>query len=95
VNYVEKRPEQGLERSALRSDKRRTRQTRKVTATKPESLHSLTSREKRRLAGLLKMDWKHFLLFNALGAAPWLTVVATVGFFFGHSLESIFATRVG
>jgi membrane-associated protein len=39
------------------------------------------------LAGLLKMDWKRFLFFNALGAVTWVTVVTTLGFFFGHSLE--------
>ena len=35
------------------------------------------------LAGVLHMHWKQFALFNFLGAALWVTVVALVGYFFG------------
>ena len=35
------------------------------------------------LAGVLHMRWKQFALFNFLGAAVWVTVVALVGYFFG------------
>src|SRR4029077_19881263 len=35
------------------------------------------------LAGVLKMPWKKFFLFNFLGAVLWVTVVASLGYFFG------------
>jgi membrane-associated protein len=35
------------------------------------------------LAGVLRMSWKKFLLFNFLGASLWVTAVATVGYLFG------------
>jgi len=35
------------------------------------------------LAGVLKMPWKKFLLFNFLGAVLWVSVVASLGYFFG------------
>jgi len=38
VNYVKKRPKQGFEPSALRSDQHRTRQTRRVDKKQPQSL---------------------------------------------------------
>jgi membrane protein DedA with SNARE-associated domain len=42
------------------------------------------------LAGVLRMPWKAFALFNALGAVVWVTAIATVGYLFGkhwHMLE--------
>jgi len=36
------------------------------------------------LAGVLRMPWKKFLLFNFLGAALWVTVIAGVGYLFGR-----------
>jgi membrane protein DedA with SNARE-associated domain len=36
------------------------------------------------LAGVLRMPWRRFLLFNFLGAAAWVTVVSCVGYFFGQ-----------
>jgi membrane protein DedA with SNARE-associated domain len=36
------------------------------------------------LAGVLRMSWKKFLLFNFLGASLWVTAVATVGYLFGR-----------
>lgn len=35
------------------------------------------------LAGVLRMPWKAFVLFNFLGAAVWVTTIATVGYLFG------------
>lgn len=35
------------------------------------------------LAGVLRMPWKKFALFNLLGAALWVTTISLVGFFFG------------
>jgi membrane protein DedA with SNARE-associated domain len=36
------------------------------------------------LAGVLRMPWKKFLLFNFLGAFLWVTVIASVGYLFGR-----------
>lgn len=41
------------------------------------------------LAGVLEMPWRRFLLFNFLGAAVWVTAVATVGFVFGSQFERV------
>ena len=35
------------------------------------------------LAGVLRMPWKAFALFNLLGAAVWVTVIASAGYLFG------------
>ena len=35
------------------------------------------------LAGVLGMNWPQFALYNFLGAALWVTVIASVGYFFG------------
>ncbi len=35
------------------------------------------------LAGVLRMPWKQFAVFNLLGAATWVTVISLVGFLFG------------
>jgi membrane protein DedA with SNARE-associated domain len=35
------------------------------------------------LAGVLRMPWRKFLLFNFLGAAAWVTVVSSAGYLFG------------
>lgn len=39
------------------------------------------------LAGVLKMPWRKFLLFNFLGAAVWVSVVGCLGYFFGSRWE--------
>ena len=39
------------------------------------------------LAGVLKMPWKKFLLFNFLGAAVWVSTVASLGYFFGSRMQ--------
>ncbi len=36
------------------------------------------------LAGVLRMPWKKFLVFNFLGAAAWVTVISGVGYLFGQ-----------
>jgi membrane protein DedA with SNARE-associated domain len=36
------------------------------------------------LAGVLRMQWRRFVLFNFLGAALWITVIASVGYLFGQ-----------
>jgi len=41
------------------------------------------------LAGVLRMPWKAFALFNFLGAAVWVTVIATVGYLFGRHWDAL------
>lgn len=41
------------------------------------------------LAGSLDMDWKVFVKFNALGAATWVSLVATAGFVFADEFETL------
>lgn len=41
------------------------------------------------LAGVLRMPWKAFALFNFLGAAVWVSAIATVGYFFGKHWDAM------
>jgi len=41
------------------------------------------------LAGLFKMPYPRFLLYNFTGAAVWATVIGCVGFLFGNSLDNL------
>src|SRR5512141_2543300 len=41
------------------------------------------------LAGVLRMDWKKFGLFNFLGAAVWVTVISFIGYKFGEHWEQL------
>ncbi len=41
------------------------------------------------LAGVLRMRWETFALFNALGAISWVTVIACVGYFFGKEWQRL------
>jgi membrane protein DedA with SNARE-associated domain len=41
------------------------------------------------LAGVLRMPWKEFALFNFLGAAVWVTTIATIGYFFGRHWDAM------
>jgi membrane protein DedA with SNARE-associated domain len=41
------------------------------------------------LAGVLGMNWALFALYNFLGAALWVTVIASVGYFFGSQWETL------
>jgi membrane-associated protein len=36
------------------------------------------------MAGVLRMGWKRFLIFNFLGAVLWVSVIASLGYFFGR-----------
>ena len=36
------------------------------------------------LAGVLRMSWRKFLLFNFLGALLWVSVISSAGYFFGR-----------
>jgi membrane protein DedA with SNARE-associated domain len=38
------------------------------------------------LAGVMRMPWRTFLLFNFLGAAAWVTVISSAGYLFGQHL---------
>ena len=41
------------------------------------------------LAGVLRMPWRRFLLFNFLGAVLWVNVIAGVGYLFGKHWEAL------
>ncbi|HWZ83847.1 MAG TPA: DedA family protein [Terriglobales bacterium] len=41
------------------------------------------------LAGVLRMPWKEFAVFNFLGAAVWVTVISLVGYFFGQHWDAM------
>lgn len=41
------------------------------------------------LAGVLGMSWGPFAFFNFLGAALWVTVIASVGYFFGSQWNTL------
>ena len=41
------------------------------------------------LAGVLRMSWRKFLLFNFLGAVLWVSVIASVGYLFGKHWEAL------
>lgn len=41
------------------------------------------------LAGVLRMPWRAFALFNFLGAALWVIAVASAGYFFGQHWHSL------
>lgn len=41
------------------------------------------------LAGVLRMPWKKFLLFNFLGATVWVTVISCAGYLFGQHWERL------
>jgi membrane protein DedA with SNARE-associated domain len=44
------------------------------------------------LAGVLRMRWQAFALFNFLGAAAWVTVMASVGYLFGRHWHTLLRT---
>ena len=49
------------------------------------------------VAGMLRMDWRRFLVFNALGGALWVLVWGFAGFYLGEHLSNImtFARDLG
>ncbi len=44
------------------------------------------------MAGVLRMPWSRFVLFNFLGAATWVTVIAVLGYLFGEHWEELAKT---
>lgn len=41
------------------------------------------------LAGVLRMPWRQFVLFNFLGATVWVTTISLVGYFFGSKWDTL------
>ena len=41
------------------------------------------------LAGVLRMPWRKFLLFNFLGALLWVTVISGTGYLFGQHWQRL------
>jgi membrane protein DedA with SNARE-associated domain len=41
------------------------------------------------LAGVLHMPWRKFVVFNFLGAAVWVSVISSVGYFFGRHWDEL------
>jgi membrane protein DedA with SNARE-associated domain len=41
------------------------------------------------LAGVLRMEWKRFLIANAAGAVVWVTTIALVGYGFGSEFDRV------
>jgi len=41
------------------------------------------------MAGVLKMPWRRFVLFNFLGAAVWVSVISAVGYQFGQHFQRL------
>jgi membrane-associated protein len=47
------------------------------------------------LAGVLRMHWRKFALFNFLGAALWVTTISSVGYLFGKHWEKLMEVMKG
>lgn len=41
------------------------------------------------MAGVLRMPWRKFMIFNFLGAAVWATVISAAGYFFGRHWDRL------
>ena len=41
------------------------------------------------LAGTLRMDWRKFVFFNALGAIAWVGAIGSAGYFFGEAISGV------
>ena len=41
------------------------------------------------LAGVLRMPWRQFVIFNFLGASLWVTTISLVGYFFGSQWDTL------
>jgi membrane protein DedA with SNARE-associated domain len=41
------------------------------------------------MAGVLRMPWRKFLIFNFLGAAVWVTVISSAGYLFGRHWDRL------
>jgi membrane protein DedA with SNARE-associated domain len=44
------------------------------------------------LAGVLRMDWRRFALFNFLGAITWVLTICCAGYYFGESWPMLLRT---
>jgi len=44
------------------------------------------------LAGVLRMRWQAFALYNFLGAAAWVITIASAGYLFGHHWHALLRT---
>ena len=47
------------------------------------------------LAGVLRMHWRKFALFNFLGAALWVTTISSIGYLFGKHWEKLLEVMKG
>jgi membrane-associated protein len=47
------------------------------------------------LAGVLRMDWRKFAIYNFLGAALWVGVISSVGYFFGKYWDDLLRVMHG
>jgi membrane protein DedA with SNARE-associated domain len=43
------------------------------------------------LAGVLRMPWQRFVIWNVLGAAVWVGVISTIGYKFGQHWDKVMA----
>jgi membrane-associated protein len=41
------------------------------------------------LAGVLRMPWRKFTVFNFLGAGLWVTAISSVGYLFGQHWQRL------
>ncbi len=41
------------------------------------------------MAGVLRMPWRRFAIFNFLGAALWVSVISAAGYFFGQHWQKL------
>jgi membrane protein DedA with SNARE-associated domain len=41
------------------------------------------------MAGVLRMPWRKFLIFNFLGATVWVSVISSFGYLFGRQWEHL------
>ncbi len=41
------------------------------------------------MAGVLRMRWQRFLFFNFMGAAVWVSVISSMGYFFGRHWDRL------
>jgi len=41
------------------------------------------------MAGVLRMPWRKFLVYNFLGATVWVSVISTAGYFFGRHWQKL------
>ena len=47
------------------------------------------------LAGVLRMHWRRFAIFNFLGAALWVTTISFIGYLFGKHWEKLLEVMKG